>query len=238
MDKIIKQFKEDYALSLGSPKWISKGGDILRYIGQSVILVKFRRDSSDLPWTTTTEMVDLVGCSGFEPLTGTYTVAWKEESKEELQSGRLTPEGFSFNVPEVDNWMNRFLPLSLHIQITEAERTYKRFGELWKTRDSMEISEIQKYCLGKQKDTVAYRNYISLIVNTDVEGGLGVGTTECRIVNFSNPQSSGKYWSVGVRDLNNNFYILQIPKDSETTAFRFSVNGTLIGDAKIIDIQG
>lgn len=236
MDKVIDLFKEEYALALGSPKWISKGGQILRYIGQSVLMVKFSKKSEDAPWKTTTEMVDLVGISGFEPMTGTYTIAWKEEGKEELQSERLTPEGFSFNIPERDLWMHRFLPLSLHIEITEATRSYERFTKLFVEKPSLTIEEINKYCLTKQKETTAYKNYISLIVDTT--GGLDVGITECRIIAFSNPQKTGKYWSVGVRDYKNNFYVLRIPMDSETEAFPLKVNGTYIGMAKLIDLQG
>ena len=237
MEKTTNLFKETYALSLGSPKWISKGGELLKYIGQNVIMVKFSRESAESPWTTTTQMVHLAGISGFEEMTGTYTIAWKEEGEDkELQSERLTPEGFSFNIPEADNWMHRFLPLSLHLEITEATQMYQRYRRLWDKRESMSLEEIWKYCRSKQKDTTAYKNYVALLVNTDQEGGLGVGMTECRITSFSNPQSSGKFWSVGVRDHLDNFYILRIPKDNPGGAFKFSINGEYIGEAKIIDL--
>jgi hypothetical protein len=235
--KIVNLFKETYSLSLGSPKWISEGGELLKYIGQNVIMVKFKRESENSPWTNTTQMVNLVGISGFDEMTGTYTVAWKEEGENtELQSERLTPEGFSFNIPEADNWMHRFLPISLHMQITEAQQMYARYRKLWEERESMKIDDIWKYCRSKQRDTVGYKNYIALLVNTD--NGIDVGITECRIKSFSNPQNIGKFWSIGIRDARDNFYVLRIPKDSETDAFKFSLNGEYIGQAKIIDLQG
>ncbi len=236
MSTTVNLFKDTYALSLGSMKWISEGGEILKYIGQPVVLVKYKRDSPELPWTTTVQTVDLVGVSGFEEMTGTYTVAWKEADVEELQSERLTPEGFSFNIPEADNWMHRFLPMSLHIEITEATRMYERYAKLYAERGSLELEKIWEFCRSKQRDTVGYKNYIALIVDTT--DCLGVGITECRIKSFSNPQSSGKYWSVGVRDWKDNFYILRIPKDNPTDAFKFTIDGETIGKAKLIDLQG
>ena len=170
MDKI-NLFKDVYSLSLGSMKWISKGGDILRYVGQNVILVKFSKKSEESEWETTNSLVNVISISGYNKETGTYQIAWKEGDSE-IQTERLTPEGFSFNVPERDLWMHRFLPLSLHMKITEETLAYERFKNLYETRESMSLDKIGEYYRSDQKETIGYRNYVSLIVDLSIRFSL------------------------------------------------------------------
>lgn len=235
---IIKLFKEEYSLSLNSKKWISKGGEILNYIGQNVLLVDFRKESEDSGWTTTQELVSVIGISGYDEMTGTYLIAYNKEGVSEAVTERIGPEGFSFNIPERDLWMHRFLPFSLHIQMTERELTYKRYGELFRTKPSMSLNEIRAYCRGKQKETVGYKNYIALITDTDVEGGLGVGITQFRIKQFTMPVGNQSVTTVGIKDQKDNLIMARIKTDTDTEAFDLSINGTYIGKAKFIDIQG
>lgn len=233
MDKI-DLFKDVYSLSLGSMKWISKGGDILRYVGQNVILVKFSKKSEESEWETTNSLVNVISISGYNKETGTYQIAWKEGDSE-IQTERLTPEGFSFNVPERDLWMHRFLPLSLHMKITEETLAYERFKNLYETRESMSLDKIGEYYRSDQKETIGYRNYVSLIVDTS--DGINVGITECRIKCFSSLQISNGQYLVSIKDMNNNLLILKIPEKNFTDAFKIKFDGTYIGMGKIIEIQ-
>lgn len=239
MSKIVKLFKDTYSLSMGSKKWISKGSDLLRYIGQNIIQVKFSKNSETDPWESVAVIVRLVGITDFEPLTGTYLMTWEStDGKDSKQENcRVTPEGFSFGIPEKDLWMYRFLPMSLHVQMTEAIYAYDRFKRLYESRPSLEEKEIESLCRDKQVESLERLRYISLIVDTDVPDGLGVGICETRLSRISRPQLHGKYWMVAVHDSQDNYIILRIPRENPTEAFKLSIDKTFIGNAKLIDLQ-
>ena len=239
MSKIVKLFKDSYSLSMGSEKWISKGADLLKYIGQNIIQVKFSKKSETDPWESVAIIVKLLEITDFEPLTGTYRMTWESvDGKNTQESCRVTPEGFSFGIPEKDLWMYRFLPMSLHVQMTEAIYAYDRYEKLFKERPSLEVKEIEELCRDKQIESLDRLRYISLIVDTNVEGGLGVGICETRVTKISRPQSQGRNWFIGIHDSQDNYIILRIPKENPTEAFKLSVDKTYIGNAKLIDLQG
>ena len=156
MSKIVKLFKDSYSLSMGSEKWISKGADLLKYIGQNIIQVKFSKKSETDPWESVAIIVKLLEITDFEPLTGTYRMTWESvDGKNTQESCRVTPEGFSFGIPEKDLWMYRFLPMSLHIQMTEAIYAYDRYEKLFKERPSLSEKEIEELCRDKHREDLA-----------------------------------------------------------------------------------
>lgn len=101
-------------------KFIPQGGDILKYIGSEMLLIRFERDENGVWTTKTPDPVFIVSIGDFEPLTGTYKVMYrrKESGDEEL---RVTPEGFSWNIPEDDGWMIRLVSYSNHFKMMEEE---------------------------------------------------------------------------------------------------------------------
>ena len=230
MGTVISNFKEKYALALGSRKWVLRAGEIARYSGQGVIKVDFKRASENDPWEATPEAVDLIGVSGYEPSTGTYTAAWIGPDGK-TESARLTPEGYSFNLHELCNECFRILPMSQHMQMSEAVATWKYWKTLWDTRDSMNPSDF----VGPLSSEKSLRQqYITLLVNTDIKGGLGVGLCEARIYGFSGFNHGDSGVTIGVRLFDGSRLSLTI--DDTGKPFVVEVSGTLIGEGKLINV--
>lgn len=234
----------DYSFNQASLKWIPAGGEILEHIGQEVVYLDYTRKSPEDSWVVKTSRAYIQSIHDFEPLTGTYEIIFSlidetGEAEDLLRRERIIPEGFSYNNPDLHNWMHRFVPYSLHFKLGEAESHYLRMVNLYSERPGMTMSEIKKLQTEDPKKKLGFFNNIQALIDTDVEGGLGVGLISFRIYEISEPKLLSKTWRFGLRDKSNNYFPIRLDKsDEENTMIRnWTLGDTLIGDLKILDIS-
>ena len=125
--------KENYSLDPKSPKWVLNGGEIIKYVGIPLVMIEFKK--IDDKWTTPKIFTATIeSISDWDGITLTYAIKYSYEDNGSIvtvNNKRIIPEGFVFNNPEVDGWAIRFVPYSLHMQMTEEEQFYKRLGEIF-----------------------------------------------------------------------------------------------------------
>lgn len=240
MNRVLREKIESWSLGKNNGKLIPRGGEILKSIGSEMLLIKFKR-GEDKTWNADDPLPIFVQSIGeYNPLTGTYEIFYTTKDKE-VMSEKITPEGFSFNDPETEGWMHRFITYSLHFKIMEEELFYNRLREKFdRSENVLPIESIVVLQGGKQKESLGYHNYIAAVIDTNVEGGLGEGILSFRISEITKINKRSKSWSFGLRDLDG--YFIQIPKYQEIEgcgwiAKNISIDGVVIGDLKIIDIE-
>lgn len=223
-------------------KFIPQGGEILKYIGSEILYIKFTKNEEG-EWTTTDPSpVVVIRIGDFDPLTGTYKMTYKSKDlgEEEL---RVTPEGFSWNVPETDGWMIRFVTYSNHFKMMEEELYYRRLKEIYQTGNGvLGPQELSQFTTGKERKTrLGVLNYISVIIDSDVPGGLGEGILAFRVSEIIRIEKRGKKWELGLRDQDGDYIgVSRFIEDPETHQWYspdFTLGGKLLGDLKIVDIE-
>lgn len=226
-----------------TPKFIPQGGDILKFIGSEMLKVEFKRDPEDNLWKTDNPSpIFVISIGDFDPMTCTYKLVYKEQEGEDKDL-RITPEGFSWNNPEEDGWMTRFVSYSTHFTMMEEELYYNNLELRFSSNKGvLSPKELSQFSTGRERRRRLNNiNYISAVINTNVEGGLGVGILAFRLSDIIKVEKRGKKWELGIKD-NEGDYI-QIHKfieDQESHYWscpEFIVNGKLLGELKIMDIE-
>lgn len=215
-EALITLFKEDYTFSPSAKKWFMEEGDIVKYSGQKLLLVKFIRDTPESQWMTSQELVDIIGVTGFDESTGTYQITWSSAGLPEgsLESERVTPSGFSFNIPERDGWMHRFQPFGTHLRMTEEEIFWNRTKALYDDPGTapVELSKARQISATKgQTEMLSKQYYVALIDTTD---GFDTGFAKFRVTRFGAPQSTGTVTTIGLEDPIGLFYVLRVHGDT------------------------
>lgn len=236
----------DYTFNPASFKWIPKGGSILEYIGQTVAYIEYTKETDDTEWKTTGKAAYIQSIHDYEELTGTYEILFSvigEDQEGIIRRERIIPEGFSYNQPDTDNWMHRFTPFSLHYEMIEREQFWNRLGILYNTIPGMTFDELKKFqAQEKVENKLGYFENIHAIINTDIDGGLGVGLIAFRVSEITEPKLLSKTWKMGLKDSKGNYIPLTFEKkdlqeNSETGIIKgWTLNEELIGDMKIIKI--
>ncbi len=65
-----------YGFSTASLKWIPKGGDLFKYVGQDVVFVDFRK-LEDGTWTSECKPGKINWIGNFNPMTMTYYIKYQ-----------------------------------------------------------------------------------------------------------------------------------------------------------------
>lgn len=223
-------------------KFVPQGGEILKYAGADMFLIKFNKGKNG-DWTTENPNPVFISYIGdFDPLTGTYRLVYKEKESGEKEL-RITPEGFSWNFPETDGWMIRFVSYSSHFKMMEEEIFYQNLRTLYvSNKNILGPQELSQFTTGKEKKhRLGCLNYISAVIDTDIPGGLGEGFLAFRISEITRIDKRGKKWELGIRDQEGDYIgISKFIEDPETHQWYspgFSIDGKIIGDLKILDIE-
>lgn len=226
----LEYLKSECTFDKASPKWVSAGADILKYIGNEVVFVEFTRKDSESSWETTSKAAKIESISDFDPLTGTYRIDYtiSGESKNE----RIIPQGFSFNVPDRDNWMHRFLPYSLHFSIGEEELYFQRLRTLYNTRPTLDSVFLES--MSKSKDWDNYNNVVA-VIDTDIEDGAGIGLVSFRIHSVSGYYSYKDGSGYTIRDGSGHYFTVRQKTGSPDISFK--ADSDFIGKLKIIDLK-
>ena len=233
----------DYAFNKASLKWIPGGSQLIEYIGQEVVFVDYTRAGAESDWKIDIKRALIQTIHDFEPMTGTYEIIFSligegENGTDLLQRERVIPEGFSYNNPDESNWMHRFVPYSLHFKMGETEIMYMRMQKLFETRAGMTMGEIKKLQTEDPKKKLEFFNNVRAIVDTNVEGGLGIGTLTFRITEITEPKLLSKTWRFGIYDKERNYFPIKIDRanEEETVIKGWTLGDEVIGDLKIMDI--
>lgn len=223
-------------------KFILQGGEILKYIGSEILLVRFEKDENGVWKTENPNPIFIISIGDFDPLTRTYRMVYKgKETKEE--EIRITPEGFSWNVPEEDGWMIRFVPYSSHFKMMEEELFYGNLKTVYSSgKGVLGPQELSQFSTGRErKYRLGCLNYISVVIDTDTQDGIGEGILAFRVSEIMRVDKKGKKWEIGLRDQEGDYIgISKFIEDQETHQWyspKFTINGKILGDLKIIDIE-
>lgn len=225
MEKAVKILKDKYGLNFGSYKYVLPGSEILRYIGQSVMLVHyFKNESGD--WVHDHKPAVIKSLSKFDPMTMTYECVYNVEEETEDKTIRIIPEGYSFGDPEKVSEMFRFVPFSLHAEMVEDEMFFSRLSQLYDNRETLTIEELETIARSKEKEVILkYTHNIGALVKLS-EGG---DMLWIRLHNINIAHKRGKTWSLRIADNDRSWNMLI---DSDEKEFDFNGFGTF----KIIDL--
>lgn len=185
--------KEKYGFSKGSYNYIPKGGEILKYIGEVVILVSYKKEEDG--WHDKFEKAIITSMNDFEPMTMTYMCQYKtynENGEEVIDEVRIQPEGYSYENPEDTGEFKRFLPYSLHCKFVEDEHYFLRVKELYENRNTLPVESLINLSSSKEMATqLRYSRNICAVVR------LEDGTILCtRIQKLSVKHRQGNKYSL------------------------------------------
>jgi len=226
--------KDRYGFNKAGYKYIPRGSEILKSIGQTVILVEHTRDDQG-KWDAKFKTVILVSISDFDPVTGTYLTKYREKSEDgntdEDKEFRMIPEGYSFGNPEETGEMKRFLPYSLHCQLVEDEIFYSRLAQLYKERDTLTTEQLYGLATSKDKNsTLKYFRHLAVVIKLGDDDPSTQNILYFRLHGLGLKHRNGKNYALSVEDGQDNKYRQMI--DTEMTEYPFEDVGTF----KIIDL--
>lgn len=228
-----EELKELYGYSTSSLKWVPEGGEILRYIGQDVVFVDFKRTGSD--WSSTYEPAKIINISDFDPITMTYKIDYSLESDGQSHSERIIPEGFSFDIAGggLQDRMNRFIPQSLHLKCIEEDLFWKRLTELYTKRDTLAISSISNISSSKEQDkTLKYACNIGAVTKTPSGDILYFRVHGLKLRHLKDSTCE-----LSIVDSEKRAYTIKGILES-SKSWTWTVDGEVIGQLKLIDLAG
>jgi hypothetical protein len=163
----LKKLKETYGYSKGNYKYITPGAEILKYVGQNVVIVDFKKE--DGTWKDNIRYGLLKKIEDFDILTMTYMCTYSFDGETEEHKIRIIPEGFSFEDPEKTGTMTRFIPMSLHFKMVEDEYFYtKKLRDLYDNSTTMPVDALQVLSdSGDQKATLRYAKNIGAAIELE-----------------------------------------------------------------------
>ena len=199
---------KNYGYDRKSYKYIPAGAEILKYIGQIVVLVNYKKENGI--WSSTFEKAAIESIDNFDNITMTYSCKYKVEGSDELKEIRIIPEGFSFGNPEETGEMKRFIPYSLHCQMVEDEVFYSRVASLYEDRKTLPIEALQMISDSKKQDEILkYSRNIGAAIKTDS------GVVWVRLHKLSLHHKSGSKYYLNIGDPKNDWNIVISKEDDE-----------------------
>lgn len=135
----LEQIKKNCGYDPASPIWISRGGELMEYLGMEVMRVDFYKEGEgeNAEWKNTVGKSLLLRADKYDPNTETVELVWKDvdynkpEEEWEEHTTKIVPPGFSFGNPETEGKMTRFIPYSLHMKKMETEALFAKLGFLF-----------------------------------------------------------------------------------------------------------
>lgn len=161
-EKELKKLINDYGYAPSNYKYIPMACEILKCIGQSVVLVSYERPEKkegeeqdpSAGWNTSTKLVNILSISDHDPMTMTYLVKYKEDKSEEEKEVRIQPEGYEFCNPEETGHFIRLQPFSYHHQMMEDEFFFARLRKLYDERDTLPFDSLKTIANSKDQGQI------------------------------------------------------------------------------------
>jgi hypothetical protein len=228
----VEELVEFYGFSTGSLKWVPEGGDLLKYIGQTVVLVNFEKDDTG-NWTSKYEPAVIDRISDYNPADMTYKVTYKVGDSE-VKEIRIIPEGFSKDIAsaEMSATMKRFIPQSLHASCVEEEQFYTRLREEWNDMKTMKVEGLLEITKNKDKERILrYCRNVCVVAKTPADDMLYF-----RLSNIKIRQVKCGRYEVTLVDGSKREYVVYISREEKEDKLEWKCCGELVGDLVIIDL--
>ena len=219
--------KKKYGFDKGSYDYVPAGGIILKYVGQYVVYVEYRKNDSG-NWDTSFKRAFIESISDYDPLNMTYLTKFKVEDEEETREFRMIPEGYCWVETEDANYVQRFLPNSMHCRLVEDEIFYERLKDMWNEKETMSIESLKTLSESKDKGaTLNYNHNIGCLMklNSDPDNVLYF-----RISKLGLRHKAGNKYNLIVQDSEGNKIQVMITSDQKEYEFEG------IGTFKIVDL--
>lgn len=221
-----------YGFDKADYKWIPEGGELLQYIGASVVFVEFIKDASG-NWIDKIKEADIIGIGDYDPMTITYNVKYRikgEDTDSSFREMRIIPEGFSWGSPEETGVMYRFIPYSIHCKLAESEALERRIVDLYNSRPTLPIAALESISASKESGkTLEYACNIQAVIKV-----------EEKIIHFRLSKLSLRHlhknrYYLTIGDAKDKTYSMEILGDSKV--YDFMIGTSKCGELKIIDLQ-
>lgn len=175
-EKSLAKLVEDYGYAPGNYKYIPHGCEILRCIGQGVIVVTFKavvvkdeNGEETEQWQDYIDNAFIDSIYDYDPMTMTYKVKYHLRDKDsEIVETRIQPEGYEFCDPETTKKFIRIVPYSYHWKMVEDELMIERVKNLFNERDTLSIDQLRTIAESKnQPQILRYSNNIGAAVKLE-----------------------------------------------------------------------
>lgn len=241
----IQEFKKNYGLNTGDPKWIINGGDLLRYVGMEVVYIDYKKDKTTGEWSSRIERAIIKRIDDFDPITMTYHILYDLlDSKQTDLEERIIPEGYSFDImgQGIQDSMNRFTPYSYHLILQEEDLFYKRLLEGWDINKTLPFEALKTINENKEKSKLLKyaKNIVALIrpfkdQNAE-ELEYSDEVLQFRIFDLILKHEYKEDWRLMIKDRTGKSFNLLI-SEKEEDSYEFKLGKDLVGDLKIIDLE-
>ena len=213
--------KEKYGFDKGSYKYVPRGSEILKYQGQVVLHVWYKKKED-----SSYETVLLMDITDYDPLNSTYKAKIKKDKDTEPYEFRIIPEGYNWVESDQAEFIERLLPLSMHYQLVEDEAMYTRFAQLYDTAPTTSLESLLGLSMSKEKiQTLRYSRHLACLIRMTTGE-----TLYFRIHGLSVRHKSGKTYNLSIEDPEGTKYKILANSDQDSYPFEN------VGDFKIIDL--
>lgn len=213
---MIESLKKLYGFDKADYKYVPAGGEILKLIGQEVVLVTYQK--TDEVWDCKTEKAVIVSISDYNPINMTYKCKYVAQSNLDTeQEIRIIPEGYSWSDTGSDNYFVRFVPYSLHCKLVEDELFYERLKVLFDERDSLPFSIIKAISEGEKDKFLKYSGHIAAVIKLNDSDDV----LYFRLFDIQVQHKAGKKYSVTIIDTNKKEYRIDVNSAEENKEYDF-----------------
>lgn len=244
----LEEFKSLYGHNSGNLKWVPKGGVLLKYIGNDVVFVDFKKENGE--WKSTLDQAHVIAIDNYDPVSMTYDITYTLASdplKEKIVE-KIIPEGFTFDImgQGLQESMHRFIPIELHCAVLSEELFYQRVGKLFDSKPTLDFEALKVISGSKEQDkTLKYaRNLVAAVRPTKkaednpdeleyLEDIFVFRIHELRL------RREGKgFWKLLMYDDQKKLYSVTVNENEPEEFYELYIGQEYIGDLKVIDLIG
>ena len=212
-----------YAVQPMSTKWILRGGDILEYIGQKIVMIDYNK-KEDGTWNTEVVPVTIKSISNYDKLLMKYDLVYIDEDGKEHKE-KIIPQGLTEGK---DGKIKRFYPYSVHLALMEKLEFFDRLSRLYENRETLSLDEVTE--LSKTKRLGEMRNVGAIVKANDGEDTIMyIKAEKLEIVHHKNCESHIFFHNLGRR-----FHVSFNEGDKE---YALKEKGEVLGKLKLVDLQ-
>lgn len=243
-----EEFKKMYGFDSGDVKWLPEGGDLLKHVGQEMIMVEYEKNPETDSYSSTVKTVKLLWMGDYDMMTMTYGVKWSfaDDPNNTVHEERIIPEGFSFDImgQGLQDKMNKFVPFSLHAAVVEEDFYYKKVNSMWEDKKTLPFGAIRALNETKEQGKILKfaKNIIAAVKPTkEVEDGTGDLEYTDDIFIFRVGQLKLRHegktmWRLFITDQNGKSYSVVVENEGDEEFYELEIGGEKIGDLKLIDL--
>lgn len=234
----LERFKELYGFREGIKEYIPQPGELLKYVGSSIILLVYEKNEKE-EWKISNSIVKLEWMGNYDPMTGTYELTYdtgkpeKDGDKIVYTEGkhnvRVFSQGFSFENPEETGKSLRFIPFSYHYKFVEFQDFYIRLKNEYDSYKTLKIEELEQISKSKDQGGILEPKYICAVIKTEENDIL-----QFRIISLEIKHRNGKNYALTIGNEIGRTYTFMI--SSSDSEYNFSYGKEYLGKLKIVDL--